>query len=315
MLMLIATALAPVFFTMGLGFYAGKRKIVDNINIKSLNLFLMMFCLPAALFTAIARTPRAVIIENAPLMLVLAICLLTVYAIMAFLQYKVFKLAKLDAPVLMLTVAFPNFASVGLPLIVGVYGPHAALAVAVAIATGAVTISPLTLTLLELAKTGPGARSGVSQFLIALRNSVTKPIVLAPLLAVVLALAGVPLPPLADKSIGLIGAATAGAGLFLTGLILSAQPIRLTSNVAIGVFLKNIFQPLLGALVVYVLRIPQPLAGEMVLLLCIPAGFFGLVFGANYGTRPAEAGSTLVISSLLSMATLAIAIALVAPHG
>jgi predicted permease len=53
----------------------------------------------------------------------------------------------------------------------------------------------------------------------------------------------------------------------------------------------------------------------MVLLLCIPAGFFGLVFGANYGTRPAEAGSTLVISSLLSMATLAIAIALVAPHG
>jgi malonate transporter len=315
MLMLIATALAPVFFTMGLGFYAGKRKIVDNINIKSLNLFLMMFCLPAALFTAIARTPRAVIIENAPLMLVLAICLLTVYAIMAFLQYKVFKLAKLDAPVLMLTVAFPNFASVGLPLIVGVYGPHAALAVAVAIATGAVTISPLTLTLLELAKTGPGARSGVSQFLIALRNSVTKPIVLAPLLAVVLALAGVPLPPLADKSIGLIGAATAGTGLFLTGLILSAQPIRLTSNVAIGVFLKNIFQPLLGALVVYLLRIPQPLAGEMVLLLCIPAGFFGLVFGANYGTRPAEAGSTLVISSLLSMATLAIAIALVAPHG
>jgi malonate transporter len=264
MLMLIATALGPVFFTMGLGFFAGKRKIIDNLNIKSLNLFLMMFALPAALFTAIARTPRAVIIDNAPLMLVLAICLLTVYAVMAFLQFKVFKLARLDAPVLMLTVAFPNFASVGLPLIVGVYGPHAALAVAVAIATGAVTISPLTLTLLELAKTGPGARSGVSQFLIALRNSVTKPIVLAPLLAVVLALVGVPLPPLVDKSIGLIGAATAGAGLFLTGLILSAQPIRLTANVAIGVFLKNIFQPLLGAAVVYALRIPQPLAGEMV---------------------------------------------------
>jgi malonate transporter and related proteins len=314
MVMLIASALAPVFFVMALGFFAGKRGIVDNANIRSLNNFLMMFALPAALFTAIARTPRAVIVSNGPLMLVLAICLLVVYGTMALLQRFLYRLPRADSAVLMLTVAFPNFASIGLPLLVGIYGPPAALAVAIAIATGAVTISPMTLTLLELAKAEPGSGSGFAKFLTALRKSVSKPIVVAPVLAVILALAGVQIPALIDKTLSPIGAATAGAGLFLTGLILSAQPIRITREVVIGVVLKNILQPLLALLIVWLLRLPQPIAGEAVLLISIPAGFFGLVFGAGYGSRPAVAGSTLVVSSVASMVTLAIAVALMAPH-
>jgi malonate transporter len=312
-LLIIASALTPVFFVMALGFFAGKRGLVDNLNIKSLNVFLMMFALPAALFTAIARTPGAVIVANASLMLVLAICLLAIYGVMALLQWKLFRFSQADGAVLMLTVAFPNFASVGIPLIVGVYGPHAALAVAVAIATGACTISPLTLTLLELAKEGGGAGSGVAKFGVALRNSVTKPIILAPLLAVVIALLGVPMPPLLDKTLSVIGAATAGAGLFLTGLILSAQPIRISPPVVIGVILKNVVQPMLAVAIVLALRLPQPLANELILLVCIPCGFFGMVFGAGYGARPAVAGSTLVISSLFSVITLAVAIAWLAP--
>ncbi len=311
--MLVASALVPVFFVMFLGYFAGKRGIVDNVNIKSLNSFLMTFALPAALFTAIARTPREVIIKDAPLMAVLAISLLTVFIVVALLQYRAFKLSQGDGAVQTLTVAFPNFASIGLPLLVSIYGTEAALPVAIAIATGSITISPLTLTLLELSKQ-QDAGSKLSHFLTALRNSVSKPIFIAPLLAVILALTGFQMPPLADKTLSVIGQATAGAGLFLTGLILSAQPIRITGNVVLGVFLKNIAQPMLAALMVYLLRVPQPFAGQVVLLTAIPCGFFGMVFGANYGTRPAVAGSTLVVSSLFSIVTLAAAIALVAPH-
>jgi len=311
--MLVASALVPVFFVMFLGYFAGKRGIVDNVNIKSLNSFLMTFALPAALFTAIARTPREVIIKDAPLMAVLAISLLTVFIVVALLQYRAFKLSQGDGAVQTLTVAFPNFASIGLPLLVSIYGTEAALPVAIAIATGSITISPLTLTLLELSKQ-QDAGSKLSHFLTALRNSVSKPIFIAPLLAVILALTGFQMPPLADKTLSVIGQATAGAGLFLTGLILSAQPIRITGNVVLGVFLKNIAQPMLAALMVYLLRVPQPFAGQVVLLTAIPCGFFGMVFGANYSVRPAVAGSTLVVSSLFSIVTLAAAIALVAPH-
>lgn len=314
MTMTIASALVPVFFTMLLGYFAGKRKMVDNTNIASLIHTLMMFALPAALFTAIARTSREVIIQNASLMIVLAVSLLVVFAVMALIQYKVFKTSRADGAVQTLTVAFPNFASIGLPLLVSVYGGDAALPVAVAIATGSVTISPLTLTLLELSKQDSGAGSGFSRFLGALRKSVSKPIFIAPLLAVVLALLDIHMPPLVDKSLGVIGAATAGLGLFLTGLILSAQPFQINGNVILGACLKNIIQPLIAYAVVRLLNVPEPLAGQVVLLIAIPAGFFGLVFGAGYGSRPAVAGSTLVLSSVLSIVTLTIAIALLAPH-
>jgi malonate transporter and related proteins len=314
MSMIIASALAPVFFVMLLGYYAGRRNIVDNKNIASLNHFLMMFALPAALFTAISRTSRAVIVLNANLMLVLALSLLIVFGLMALLQYRVSKVGRGDGAVQCLTVAFPNFASIGLPLLTSVYSGEAALSVAVAIAVGSVTISPLTLALLELSKEGSATASPVVKFLGALRKSVSKPIFVAPMLAVILALADVHLPELVGKSLNVIGQATAGAGLFLTGLMLSAQPIRINSDVILGTVLKNVAQPLLAYLIVTALRVPQPIAGQAVLLTCIPAGFFGLVFGANYGFRPATSGSTLVLSSLASVVTLSIAILLLAPH-
>lgn len=314
MSLIIASALVPVFFVMGLGYFAGKRGIIDNANVKSLNFYLMMFALPAALFTAIARTPREVIVTNAPLMVVLAVSLVVIYLLMLLLQYKVFGLAQGDGAVQALTVAFPNFASIGLPLVMSVFGPQAALSVAIAIATGAVTISPLTLTLLEMAKAPDASRSKLMHFLSCLRKSVSKPIVVAPLLAVVLALSGFQMPVVADKALSLIGQATGATGLFLTGLILSAQAIRITGNVLLGVLLKNIVQPLLAAGVVWALDVPQPLAGQVVLLIAIPTGFFGLVFGAGFGVRPAVAGSTMVLSSAASIVTLAVAIGLLAPH-
>jgi hypothetical protein len=40
------------FFIMLLGFWAGKAKMVDNKNVSLLNIFVMDFALPAALFSA-----------------------------------------------------------------------------------------------------------------------------------------------------------------------------------------------------------------------------------------------------------------------
>jgi len=310
---IIAYALVPVFFVMILGYFAGKKGIVDNKNISSLNHTLMMFALPAALFTAIAKTSHKVVVDNASSMLVLAIALLIIYIFIIMLQYKFFKLNMADGAVQSLTVAFPNFASIGLPLLVSVFGPSGALPVAIAIAVGSVTISPLTLTFLELSKQGTSSSSGFSKFVSALRKSVTRPIFIAPVVAVILALCDIHMPDLVNNMLSVIGAATAGLGLFLTGLILSAQPIRINGNVVLGVLLKNIIQPLIAYLIVRWLNVPQPLAGQVVLLIAIPAGFFGLVFGANYGARPAVSGSTLVASSLFSIISLAVAIYFLAP--
>lgn len=53
----IVHALAPIFVIMLLGFWAGKAKMVDNKNVSLLNIFVMDFALPAALFSATVQTP------------------------------------------------------------------------------------------------------------------------------------------------------------------------------------------------------------------------------------------------------------------
>lgn len=53
----IVHALAPIFVIMLLGFWAGKAKMVDNKNVSLLNIFVMDFALPAALFSATVQNP------------------------------------------------------------------------------------------------------------------------------------------------------------------------------------------------------------------------------------------------------------------
>jgi malonate transporter and related proteins len=314
----IVLALVPVFVVLGLGYFAGRRRLIDNANVASLNVLLMQFALPLALFVSIARTPKAVIVANGSLALVLALSLIVVYVAGIFVCRVVCKLPLGDAAVVTLTTAFPNFASIGLPLLLPIFGAESALPVAVAIAVGSVTISPLTLALLELHK----ARESHSQaqvragraFLLALRRSVSKPIFVGPMAGLVVALSGLQLPTLISIALGPLVSATAGIGLFLTGLMVSAQAIRVDRRVALATVTKNVLQPLLAYALTRLFGMPNAIGAQAVLLSAIPCGFFGLVFGASAGVRPALAGSTLVASSVFSIATLSIAIVTLAHH-
>ena len=71
----IIHALAPIFVIMLLGFWAGKAKMVDNKNVSLLNIFVMDFALPAALFSATVQTPWAGIVAQSPLIVVLTLAM------------------------------------------------------------------------------------------------------------------------------------------------------------------------------------------------------------------------------------------------
>ena len=57
MIYIIVHALAPIFVIMLLGFWAGKAGMVNNKDVSLLNIFVMDFALPAALFSARYKRP------------------------------------------------------------------------------------------------------------------------------------------------------------------------------------------------------------------------------------------------------------------
>jgi malonate transporter and related proteins len=154
--------------------------------------------------------------------------------------------------------------------------------------------------------------SALQRIIYSLGKSILKPVVLAPIIGIVLSLSDANPPALLATSLSLIGMGAGGIALFLTGPILSSQRFMLNGNVTSGTLLKNLVQPLLAAALVAALAAPPLIAREAIILCAVPSGFFGILFGLRYGIVSLDAGSTLIASSVLSAATIPVAILLTA---
>jgi malonate transporter len=310
----ILSALTPVFFVLALGYFAGRWGIVENHHVDGLNALVMDFALPASLLVATASASRAQLIEQGPLFAVFGGVMLLLYLLWYVFQRLVSKTSKAEASVQALTVAFPNLAGVGLPLVSAVLGPKGAVPFAVALAAGWILVSPLTLILLELyGKERLGNESSTTRMLRALRRALTKPVVLAPALGILFALSGLKFDPIVHNSLSLVGQAAGGVALFLTGLILSAEPFRLDWKVAGATAAADLIRPLLAAALVAIVPAAPETAKVAILLSAVPSGFFGILFAVNYKMVSAEVGSMVTGSTVLSVVPLAIAIAVLFP--
>lgn len=310
----IVMALAPVFFVLLLGYAAGKFHIVDNHHVDGFNALVMNFALPASLFAATASASRSQMIEQAPLFLVFGLTMLILYGAW-YAGVRASGVSRSDASLQALTIGFPNLAGVGLPIVASVLGPSGTVPVAVALAAGSILISPLTLIIVEMsASKAHGGEISVRQILTAVRRALTKPIVVAPALGILLSLSGLKLGALADACLSLIGNAAAGVALFLTGLILSAQSFKLDWKVVAATAASDVIRPLLAVGVVYAFPISSEAAKTAILLAAVPSGFFGILFAVNYRLDYATAGSMVIASTAFSIVTMAIAIAVLFSH-
>ena len=136
---------------------------------------------------------------------------------------------------------------------------------------------------------------------------------MAPALGILFSLCGLKTGAVIDACLLLIGHAAPGVALFLTGLILSSQAFRLDWEIVGATALADIIRPLLAVAVVFVLPIPAETAKIAILLATVPSGFFGILFAVNYRLDSAAAGSMVTASTVFSIVTMAIAIAVLYP--
>ncbi len=311
MIDVLLNALVPIFAVMALGYFAGWIRDIDNHHVNELNALVMDFALPVSLFVATASTSRAVILAQWPLLVVLTVSMLALYVLSYWMQRRLFGLGSSEASVQTLTIGQSNYAA-GLPLIAAVFGATNTIDVALALVVGSIVPSPLTLAILEANRSPAGGQRDLSAVLQAIGRSMRKPTVLLPLLGIVFSLLKIPLADIVSRSFQLIGQSAAGVALFLTGLILSAQRIELGANVLSGALLKNVVHPLLAVGLILALPMDRDTARAALLLCALPSGFFGVLFGLRYGLEFHIAGSTLIVSSLASIVTLAVALVVTA---
>jgi malonate transporter len=310
----LADALVPIFAGLLLGYFAGLWRRMDNQNVRTLITFVMSFAIPCSLFLAIASTPRTALREQAAAGLVLAIVYAVLYAVSFVWTRSRENLNASDSSVVALTLGFPNSAAVGLPLLASVFGSRASVTVATSLAIGSITVSPITLAILERSRRGSagvsgtglsGKSSALRQITLSLINSCKRPIVWAPLLGLAFSCADLTLPSFIHRSLAVMGSAADGSALVLTGLVVSAQKFEIRGNTLIAVLLKNALQPAIALGICMLIHLNIEQTRYVTLISAMPCGFFGVVFGRDFDSNPKLASSGLIASYLVGVGSLA----------
>ncbi len=305
------TVLLPVFFVLGLGYFAGHAKKFDADQVAGLNDLVLDYAFPAMMFVATVKTPRDELLSEGSYALALLIAFVGLFLAVVLVSTLLLRHSLGEATLQANLASFPSVGFFGPPIFQGLFGPSSLVSIAFASTLSAVTIIPLTLVLLEIhhQRTTRGEGQRVSSLIVqSLANTLKKPMVWAPLIGVALVLAGARVPPLLDNMLMLIGSSTSGASIFLAGLIIAAYEIRLNGEVIANALVKMVAQPLLMVLLVAALKVGSPLAGEGIVICAIPTAVFAPLLAPRYRIYEVESSSTLMATALLMIVTLPIAI-------
>ena len=311
MILTAITVLLPVFFVLGLGYFAGRAKKFDIDQVAGLNELVLDYALPAMMFVATVKNARSQLLSQGPYALALLIAFVGLFLVVVLVSTRLLHHSLGEAALQANLASFPSVAFFGPPIFQGLFGASSLVSIALAATLSAITIVPLTLVLLEIHRqhaAGGEVRPTSSFILQSLANTFKQPMVWAPLIGLVLVLVGVHVPQVFDNMLTLIGSTTSGASIFLAGLIIAAYKIKLNGEVIGNALVKMIAQPLLMALLVTVLGVANPLAREGILVCAIPTAVFAPLLAPRYRLYEVESSSTLVATALLIVITLPIAI-------
>lgn len=286
----IVQDIVSIFFVLALGYFSGKRSAFDQDQAQGFNHLVLNYALPATLFISIANSTRERLFSDST-MLIAALVVLLGWYLVAFLVAKlVFRHSRQEAGIAGLSAGAPTVGFLGIAVLSPLFGAEAALSVAMVALVVNVLQVPLGVFFVAPAGTKPTA---------ALAHAVKQPVVLAPLIAVALVLAGIRFPPVADAPLALIGHATSGVAVFAAGLVLSAHKFHLDLEVAWNTLVKLVLMPASMLAFGLYLGMTGETLEQLVLLAALPPAFTGIVLAGRYQTYVELASSTLIVTAIL----------------
>ena len=310
----ILSALAPIVFTLLLGFVAAWRHDFGPKEASVLNRMVLLYAVPLALFVGTVGTPRTDLVQDIAFVVAIFVVIVGFYVLVFVLFNFVFRFSLSESVLAALAASSPAVPFMGPAILGDLFGKTSAVTIAIASLVINLIVVPVTILGLALGRT-PVAITGSattrhSAFTEKLLETVKQPIVWAPVLAFVLVLCNVRVPSIVDHGLSLLGQATSGVALFASGIMLAAYKIQIDRTALSLALLKNIVQPALVLVGLRSLGYGAPIVPEAVLTTAIPSMPIVIVLAVQYHVLEGRASSALFLSVIGSMFTIGVFIAL-----
>ncbi|MBW4700420.1 AEC family transporter [Micromonospora sp. RL09-050-HVF-A] len=305
--MSLVSAFVPIWILTVVGYAACRWGLLGEAGAAVLGRFVFQLAMPAALFLALSRMPLSGF-AGRPL-LAFAASTAVVVGFGWFGASRLFGREPGERPIWGMAAGYVNSANLGIPIATQVLGDVAFLAQVVLLQV--LVVAPVILVALDRHR-DPAGQIRVRRIAsLPVRN----PVILASLLGVACSAAGLRLPSAADATLTLLSGAAAPAALVALGASLhhttpSRSDRAAPAELAVITALKLVAQPAVAYAAGLALHLPAPQLLAVVVCAGLPTAQNTFIFGQEYDVGEAVTSRAVLLTTTLSLATLAAAAAL-----
>lgn len=240
MLETLISALLPIIVTMALGYYSGHRGDFTSADSKRFTKLIMTYSLPMSLFGGILSSKKSQFIQNGPVVLWMLIGLVVVFFLVYLIARFLFKQSSIEAVILALLIGCPSIPFVGPSVLGALFPTNSAILISIGALIINIVLVPASAVLLSFGESSDGHSNSLRFKII---GALKKPVVWAPVLALVLLLCGVHLDLAWGNTFKVLGKATGGLALFAAGVILQSEKPSFSLHVWLSSLIKVVVIP------------------------------------------------------------------------
>ncbi|MEU8312681.1 AEC family transporter [Micromonospora sp. NPDC049033] len=302
--MSLVAAFVPIWILTAIGYAACRWGLLGEAAASVLGRFVFHLAMPSALFLALSRMPLSGFAGRS--LLAFGVSTAAVIGAGWAGASRLFGHEPGERPIWGMAAGYVNSANLGIPIATQVLGSVSFLAEVVLLQV--LVVTPVILVALDRHR-DPAGRVRVRRIAsLPVRN----PVILASLLGVACSAAGVRLPSAAAAPLTLLAGATAPAALVALGASLHrtasslAEPAE-PAALAVITALKLVVQPVIAYAAGLALHLPAPQLLAVVVCAGLPTAQNTFIFAQEYGTGETVANRAVVVTTTLSLATVAAA--------
>lgn len=293
----------PVFAIILAGYLAARSGILGAASSEALNAFVYAVALPPLMFLAMAKVPLERIF-NWPFLAAYGAGVAIVFLLAVAVARQVFPNRMAALALHGYGATFSNSGYLGIPLFLAAFGSEGALPAAIVTVLQTALVTALVILLVEIdlkAEAGPMRALADASLSLA-----TNPLVVAPAAGILVSAFGIPVPRPIETFFSILGDAAAPCALFALGLFLYGKPLKAgIGEVGWLTACKLILQPVVTWIVaVPILGLEPFWANAAVILAALPTGATVFVVAQSYGIYVQRSSALILVSTVLSLATL-----------
>jgi malonate transporter len=300
--------LAPVLALGLIGYFATRFGVFLSTHRDGLSKYVFDFAVPMLLFSAIVELepPEA---STADLFITYYVPLVAIFTLGMIASWLVLQRSVIEAMVIGLGSCFSNTVLLGIPLIPRALGDDALFPLFLLISVHGITVFTAVTVIIEIAR---GRDAGLANLPKQVANGlIGNPLIVGLGLGFLWKLTDLGIHPVAADVFHLVATSVTPAALFVLGSSLASYSIsRSLAPAVLVTTLKNAIHPLAVFILGSLLGLEALWLSVATMLAAMPAGMNMYLFASRYHVSPPTATTSILISTISSIVTISIVIAL-----